>query len=274
MRTAFSISAVASATLIASSLAANCNPSYNVPGSGECYTNCNIKAGQKYVPGWTMDHTSELFLKSLAIMCNKSGPNYGMFMTTAGICMAGCKNDDPEQFNKEFAGACGWWNTHKNDTCDAKTTTTTKAATTTTTKAATTTTKADTTTTKADTTTTKGACQAGYRGKKNGKGPEGACCSKSSDCQESCIQGKCNAPIDSSCYTGSQGKKRGDGYNGACCKSSADCWESCVKGKCDGPSLSSCNTGYSGKKKSNGPKDACCASSKDCKNSCVKGKCN
>lgn len=42
MRTVLSVSAVASATLIASTLAANCNPSYNVAGSGECYTNCNI----------------------------------------------------------------------------------------------------------------------------------------------------------------------------------------------------------------------------------------
>ncbi|KAI9281497.1 hypothetical protein BY458DRAFT_486898 [Sporodiniella umbellata] len=113
----FTVAAVASATLVASALAANCNPSYNVPGSGECYTNCNVQAGQKYVPGWTMDHTSELFIKSISVMCNKTGPDYRNFMTAAGTCMAACKNDDPEQFNKEFQGACAWWKTHKNDKC-------------------------------------------------------------------------------------------------------------------------------------------------------------
>ncbi|CAO3683055.1 unnamed protein product [Rhizopus stolonifer] len=117
MRTVLSVSAVASATFIASTLAANCNPSYNVAGSGECYTNCNIKAGEKYVSGWTMDYTSELFIKSLSIMCNKTGPNYTSFMTTAGICMAGCTESNPDDFNNEFAGACAWWNVHKNDTC-------------------------------------------------------------------------------------------------------------------------------------------------------------
>jgi hypothetical protein len=41
MRSTIAISAVA-ASLFTSAFAANCNPSYNVPGSGECYTNCNI----------------------------------------------------------------------------------------------------------------------------------------------------------------------------------------------------------------------------------------
>ncbi|ORE02472.1 hypothetical protein BCV72DRAFT_297726 [Rhizopus microsporus var. microsporus] len=312
MRSTIAISAVA-VSLFTSAFAANCNPSYNVPGSGECYTNCNIKAGQKFVPGWTMDHTSELFIKSLTVMCDKSGPNYASFMTTAGICMAGCKDSDPEDFNKEFAGACAWWNAHKNDKCDSKTTTTsTTTKTTTTSKAGSTSTStkgndtstatktgstsanpggsstatsSTTTATVTQTTTsaatgtitscpTPSSCKSGYRGKRNGKGPEGACCSHSDDCQESCIKGKCNTPIASTCYSGSKGKRRGDGYKNACCKTSDDCWESCVKGKCNGPSLASCSTGYSGKKKGNGPKDACCSSSRDCKESCIKGVCN
>ncbi|KAI8087055.1 uncharacterized protein B0P05DRAFT_465858, partial [Gilbertella persicaria] len=144
MRPTLAIS-VAIATLASTALAADCNPSYNIASSTECYTNCNVKAGQKYVDGWTMDHTSPLFLDSLAIMCNKSGPNYGSFMTTAGICMTSCAGDDPELFNKEFASACAWWNEHKNDKCTAKTTTTTVKTTTTTAKTTAPTTTKDTT---------------------------------------------------------------------------------------------------------------------------------
>jgi hypothetical protein len=95
----------------------NCNPTYNVPTSTPCFTACNVAAGQTYVAGWTMNPTSPLFVSSLAIMCNKTGPNYRAFMTTAGMCMAKCTGDDPELFNAEFAGACAWWNQHKNDTC-------------------------------------------------------------------------------------------------------------------------------------------------------------
>ncbi|KAK4509030.1 uncharacterized protein ATC70_007379 [Mucor velutinosus] len=327
MRSAIAISA-AIATFATSAFAANCNPSYNTPGSTECFTKCNVNAGQKWVPGWTMDHTSELFLDSLALMCNKSGPNYGSFMATAGMCMARCTGDDPELFNAEFAGACAWWNTHKNDKCSAATTTVKTTSSSTTTKTSSSTTKASTTgasstsaattsaattsaattsaattsaattsaaTTSAATTSavptggatvtvtitktvsacpTDAVCQSGFKDKKNGKGPEGACCSSQADCQESCISGKCNAPIASSCYTGSNGKALGDGYNGACCEHSDDCWESCVSGKCNGPSLASCNQGFSGKKGGKGPKNACCSSNRDCKNSCVKGKCN
>jgi hypothetical protein len=40
-----------------------------------------------------MDHTSPYFLQSLALMCDQSGSNYGSFMATAGMCMAGCTGD-------------------------------------------------------------------------------------------------------------------------------------------------------------------------------------
>ncbi|KAI9485256.1 MAG: hypothetical protein EXX96DRAFT_471815 [Benjaminiella poitrasii] len=248
------------------SAATNCNPSYNVPGSTECYTNCNIQAGQKWVSGWTMDHTSPLFLDSLALMCDRTGANYGSFMATAGMCMAGCTGDDPELFNQEWASACAWWAEHKADTCDAGTATSTATG-------------GDKTVTKTVTvsacpTTSPSSCQTGFSGKKNGMGPEGACCTHSNDCQESCIKGKCNAPIASTCYTWSIGRRRGDGFNGACCSHSDDCWESCVNGKCNGPSLAECTMGSLGKRKGNGPKGACCTSSRDCKNSCIKGNCN
>lgn len=77
--------------------------------------------------GWTMDHTSPKFLDSLKLMCTKGTPEYTAFMTKAGMCMAGCK-DDPELFNSEFAGACAWYAAHKSDTCDANAATTTTAA--------------------------------------------------------------------------------------------------------------------------------------------------
>lgn len=95
----------------------DCNPSYNVPSSTPCFTACNVAAGQTWVPGWTMDSTSPLFIDSLSLMCTKTGPNYIKFMTAAGTCMAKCTGDDPESFNKEFAGACAWWADHKNDVC-------------------------------------------------------------------------------------------------------------------------------------------------------------
>ncbi|KAI8970310.1 hypothetical protein BDF20DRAFT_826256 [Mycotypha africana] len=235
------------ATFVSSAAAAvDCNPSYNVPPSTTCFTNCNIQTGQKWVPGWTMDHTSPLFLDSLALMCNKAGPNYMNFMTNAGMCMAKCTGDDPDLFTAEFTAACAWWNKHKNDSF----------------------------TVSICPTATDSFCQPGFRGKKNGRGPEGACCSHSDDCQESCIKGKCNAPIATTCYTGSEGRGNGDGYNGACCETSDDCWESCVKGKCNGPSLATCDIGFIGKKTGKGPKNSCCNSNRDCKNSCVKGKCD
>ncbi|GAA5796928.1 hypothetical protein HPULCUR_002306 [Helicostylum pulchrum] len=97
--------------------AAACNPSYDVATSTPCFTACNVKAGEKFVSGWTMDSSSPLFIKSLAVMCEKSSPDFSAFMTAAGTCMTGCTGDDPELFNKEFAGACAWYTDHKTDTC-------------------------------------------------------------------------------------------------------------------------------------------------------------
>ncbi|KAI8882177.1 hypothetical protein K501DRAFT_273902 [Backusella circina FSU 941] len=109
----------------------DCNPSYNVAGSTECFTNCNIAsittvlfiylfaAGNAFVPGWTMDSTSPLFIDSLELMCDRNGTNYRTFMTNAGMCMASCTGDDPELFNAEWSGACAWWAEHKDDTCSA-----------------------------------------------------------------------------------------------------------------------------------------------------------
>ncbi|KAL7308176.1 hypothetical protein PS15m_012062 [Mucor circinelloides] len=123
MRASIAFSAVLA--FVASSVSAapsarattDCNPSYNVPSSTPCFTACNVAAGQTWVPGWTMDSTSPLFIDSLSLMCTKTGPNYIKFMTAAGTCMAKCTSDDPELFNKEFAGACAWWAVHKDDTC-------------------------------------------------------------------------------------------------------------------------------------------------------------
>ncbi|KAI8366269.1 hypothetical protein BD560DRAFT_154727 [Blakeslea trispora] len=66
--------------------------------------------------------------------------------------------------------------------------TTTKTTTTKTTTTKTTTTK--TTTTKA--TNTSSVCKSGYLGKKNGKGPKGACCSTQWDCQQECVKNTCS----------------------------------------------------------------------------------
>lgn len=63
-----------------------------------------------------MDHTSPNFIASLTLMCNKGTSEYLAFMSKAGLCMAGC-SDDQALFNNEFAGACAWWAEHKNDKC-------------------------------------------------------------------------------------------------------------------------------------------------------------
>ncbi|KAF9350061.1 hypothetical protein BGX34_001428 [Mortierella sp. NVP85] len=71
-------------------------------------------------------------------------------------------------------------------------------------------------------------CLAGYEGKKNGKGLDGACCSSSDDCRDTCVQGICK----DRCLTGYEGKKNGKGPNGACCSHSDDCKDTCVYGIC------------------------------------------
>jgi hypothetical protein len=77
-------------------------------------------AGQDFVPGWTMDHTSPKFLDSLKLMCTKGTSEYMAFMTKAGMCMTRCTNDPQELFINEFAGACGWYSAHKDDVCGAE----------------------------------------------------------------------------------------------------------------------------------------------------------
>ena len=70
------------------------------------------------------------------------------------------------------------------------TTTTTNVPTTTTTTIVTSvTTEPITTTTLAPKPTP--TCLTGYRGKRNGKGPNGACCSHSDDCVDTCVKGIC-----------------------------------------------------------------------------------
>ncbi|KAI9257655.1 hypothetical protein BY458DRAFT_441181 [Sporodiniella umbellata] len=111
------IATLASIASVASVSAANCNPSYNTPSAGECFSNCNKKAGKELYSDWTDDSSSPNFLKSLSFMCNKGTSEYMAFMTTGGMCMVSCSN--PELFSNEFASACSWWQEHKNDTCDA-----------------------------------------------------------------------------------------------------------------------------------------------------------
>ncbi|KAK3814058.1 MAG: hypothetical protein J3Q66DRAFT_345522 [Benniella sp.] len=71
-------------------------------------------------------------------------------------------------------------------------------------------------------------CAAGFIGKRNGKGPDGACCSHSNDCRDTCVKGICR----DRCLTGFEGKKNGKGPNGACCSHSDDCKDTCVWGIC------------------------------------------
>ncbi|KAG1315124.1 hypothetical protein G6F64_000906 [Rhizopus arrhizus] len=99
----------------------DCNPTYDTPSAGPCFADCNEKAGKTFFSDWTNDKSSPQFLKSLTLMCQKGTSDYTSFMTKAGICMVSCAN--PELFNAEFAGACAWWQAHKDDTCAAESTT-------------------------------------------------------------------------------------------------------------------------------------------------------
>jgi hypothetical protein len=120
MRASIAISALVAfvaSSVSAAPAATDCNPTYNVAPSTPCFTQCNVDAGQEWVPGWTMDSTSPYFISSLALMCTKTGPYYRAFMTKAGTCMSKCTGDDPELFNVEFRDACAWWAEHKYDTC-------------------------------------------------------------------------------------------------------------------------------------------------------------
>ncbi|CAO3699888.1 unnamed protein product [Rhizopus stolonifer] len=121
------------ATLATTVSAQNCNPTYNTPSVGPCFATCNEEAGKTFYSDWTSDSSSQNFLKSLTIMCNKGTSEYMAFMTKAGMCMVSCAN--PDLFNQEFASACAWWQLHKSDTCDATSVTTAEVTTTTTTAA-------------------------------------------------------------------------------------------------------------------------------------------
>lgn len=95
--------------------------------------------------------------------------------------------------------------------------------------------------------TTGATCTSGSKGLGNGDGYNGACCSNQADCQDDCISGVCNGPINTAtktttapsssatCTSGSKGLGNGDGYNGACCSNQADCQDDCIKGVCNGP---------------------------------------
>ncbi|GAA5806882.1 hypothetical protein MFLAVUS_000230 [Mucor flavus] len=107
---------IAIALTAATAVSAVCNPSYNVTTSGECFTGCNVEAGNNFLPGWTMDPASDKFIPSLKLMCSKGTVQYTAFMTKAGMCMMKC-TDPQELFNNEFAGACGWYAEHKDDPC-------------------------------------------------------------------------------------------------------------------------------------------------------------
>ena len=138
------------------------------------------------------------------------------------------------------------------------------------------------------------SCTSGYSGSGNGQGPNGACCTSSDDCQDTCSSGRCSGAstlptsTPSSCLSGYAGKGNGQGPTCACCKSSNDCLDTCNSDGTCGASGASCNlpskttttttttkatptscvTGYYGKGSGQGPTCACCASNNDCLDTC------
>ncbi|KAG1053556.1 hypothetical protein G6F43_004368 [Rhizopus delemar] len=131
-----------------------------------------------------------------------------------------------------------------------------------------------------------GSCVSGSYGLGNGDGYNGYCCENQADCQDDCIKGKCNGPVNpkptpnSSCTSGSYGLGNGDGYNGYCCETQADCQDDCISGKCNGPvnpkpkPNTSCTSGSYGLEKGDGYSGYCCKTQADCQDDCVSGKCN
>ncbi|GAA5799936.1 hypothetical protein HPULCUR_005357 [Helicostylum pulchrum] len=151
-------------------------------------------------------------------------------------------------------------------------------------------------------------CTAGSLGLGQGDGFNGACCKDQADCQDDCLSGTCNGPIDpnpstktsttavptatpSACTSGSLGLGKGDGFNGACCKDQADCQDDCLSGTCNGPidpnpatktsttaaptaTPSACTSGSLGLGKGDGFNGACCKDQSDCQDDCLSGKCN
>ncbi|KAG2229952.1 hypothetical protein INT48_003497 [Thamnidium elegans] len=83
-------------------------------------------------------------------------------------------------------------NTHTESSVSATIPASTTTSTTKTTTIKTTTNATKKTTTKtSQPTATNAPCKSGYRGKRNGKGPNGACCSHSDDCLDTCVSGIC-----------------------------------------------------------------------------------
>lgn len=89
-------------------------------------------------------------------------------------------------------------------------------------------------------TETMGPCISGVKGKRNGDGYLGYCCSSSDDCVESCKSGVCNGPskpglppAGTACRAGYSGLGNGQGPAAACCVDSDDCQESCINGRCN-----------------------------------------
>ncbi|CAO3611882.1 unnamed protein product [Mucor fragilis] len=81
-------------------------------------------------------------------------------------------------------------------------------------------------------TETMGPCISGVKGKRNGDGYLGYCCSSSDDCVQSCKSGVCNGPRIA-CRPGYSGLGNGQGPAAACCTDSDDCQESCINGRCN-----------------------------------------
>ncbi|KAI8878318.1 hypothetical protein K501DRAFT_258818 [Backusella circina FSU 941] len=109
--------------------AADCNPSYNVASAGTCINDCNLNAAKTFDSQWTYDSTSEHFIASLALMCDKakSGSLYTAFMSQAGMCMTACTSDEQSAFFAQYDGACAWYTAHINDVCADSTSTSTSS---------------------------------------------------------------------------------------------------------------------------------------------------
>ncbi|KAI9250181.1 hypothetical protein BDA99DRAFT_523076 [Phascolomyces articulosus] len=118
-----SIATTTSAVLVlgyfaASAAAANCNPSYNVAAGPECITKCRQEAGLAMDKSYTLDASSDKFISSLALECEKGTPSYTSFMTQSGMCMMKCSESDQADYgSREHADACTWYTAHKSDTC-------------------------------------------------------------------------------------------------------------------------------------------------------------
>ncbi|KAI8146164.1 hypothetical protein BJV82DRAFT_497777, partial [Fennellomyces sp. T-0311] len=99
-------------------VAANCNPSYNVAGYGDCTKQCKVNAGRELYADWTDDPTSPNFIESLKYKCERGFPAYTTFMTVSGTCLLGsCSKEEQQDYSREHAESCEWYAAHKDDTC-------------------------------------------------------------------------------------------------------------------------------------------------------------